>query len=106
MLRTLPAQRLVRPHVQHQVDRVARLDVAEVVLGEVRLDPHLLSRDEGHQRLTGRREVADVDPQVGHQSVVRRHEARVLQVELCLVEGRVRGKQLRVPLVARSERFH
>ena len=100
-----PAQGLVRPHIQYQIDRVARLDMAEVVLGQVRLDPELLNRDKGHQRLAGCREVADVDAQVGHQPVIGRDDARVLQVQFRLVQCGARGKQLRIFLVARPERF-
>jgi hypothetical protein len=93
-------QDLARHHVEHDGDPVARLDVAEVVLGEVGADPQVVDRDQRHHRGPG---CANCPTSV-RRSVTRRRaggdDQGAPEVELGLLDRRAGADQLRVLVAA------
>jgi hypothetical protein len=79
--------------------------VAQVVLGHVGADPHVVDRDQRHHRRAGLCEVADVRAQVGDGDLCRRTHLGVCQVELGLLYRCAGAAQLRVTVAAVAGRL-
>ena len=77
-------------------DLVTGVDVAEVVLGHVGIDPEVVHGDQGHGGRAGLCILPDIGSKVRHQSAGGRDHDGALEVELGFLDRRARTEQLRV----------
>ncbi|MNG96166.1 hypothetical protein D3C79_552230 [compost metagenome] len=91
--------------IQHDADRGPGSDLAQVVLGHVGRDPHIVNGDQGHQGRTGCGELADIGAQVGDQAVRAGTYDAVGQVQFGLVHIGDGGEQLGIFFVTATLGF-
>jgi multidrug resistance efflux pump len=77
-----------------QADRIPRIDLAEIVLGEIRLYPYIVYGDKCHVRSTRLGKVSAIHPNITDQAVIRGYDNRVGEIQFGLVEGGLGLKNL------------
>src|SRR5690349_17980342 len=82
--------------VHREVGRVTGPDVGGLRLLQIRRDPDIVERDNGHGRLTGLHELPDLDGLLAHDAVRRRGDPRVRQVEGRLIPRRTGRRHARI----------
>ena len=97
-LTTVALQLVIRIGVDRDGDRLARTQIGELRLLEIRVDIDRVERDEAREPLPGLDQVADLHGAITDHAVERRADHGKGQVALCL-------GQRRLELLERAERF-
>ena len=75
-----------REDIKNETSRIAAINVAKIVLGEIRLHPNVAGRDEGHLWRASTGEIAAINSYVGHHTSSRGNYFRSLDIQLCSFE--------------------
>ncbi len=97
----LPLEQAAGQAVEQDGDPVTGVNVAEVVLRQIRRHPDVVNGDQGHGRGTGTDKLACIRVKIRDETAARCHHPGVLAIQLGLVYRRTGAEQLGVVIAAR-----